>query len=97
MPYANRQAGGAHPSASRRPAPPPPAVPRLQHTPPADTDIVERRASRNACGIGFAAEHTVDLTGAICAARPSFRNPGVPPCTWNRAQESPGRARTSVN
>lgn len=55
------------------------AVPRLQHTPPADTDIVERRASRHACDIGFAAEHTVDLTGAICAAHPSFRNQGVSP------------------
>lgn len=50
---------------------------RLQHTPPADTENVERRASGNACDIGFAAERTADLTGAICAAHLSFRNQGV--------------------
>ncbi|GGN65129.1 hypothetical protein GCM10011579_035320 [Streptomyces albiflavescens] len=67
------------------------------HIPHADTDIVERRAGRIARGIGFAAERTIDLTGAVCAACHPSRNQGDLPCTWNRAQESPGPARTSAN
>lgn len=64
---------------------------------PVDSDVVEEWAGRIASDTGYAGvEHTVELTG-ICADCQPSGDEGEPPCHWERAPETPGRARSCAS
>ncbi|MEK2479268.1 hypothetical protein [Streptomyces noursei] len=70
-------------------------MPRLPHTPPADTDTVERRAGRNAYGIGSTAEHTAQQTVDLASPHRRDRRRSIAPLSRSpRTSYGPPRSTT---